>query len=397
MTRWMTVTVALCIGMAVLAPRAFAQGNQTEAVHQLLDRVENAWKKHDLEALKAECVEEGLVSIISMRGQRDGALILAGQKIFGAIAKMWRQRPLKSHSFVGRDIAVQGDIAWMRLTVADRVGSRGYHTRRALNLALKRGAKWQMCFSMPLFVSSVVMVTEPIQGSQAERLGIKRGDVVTAYAGHPIEDAGTLVSLVRSHANDGAEKKLVIEILRGSRQLYLDASPGTIGIRLEQRILPSEGAVSVAADEPHPIKKCLRDSLRALKAGDKDGWLRSLCPAGCFSLEPVPEKPSRIITRHNIRQVLQDALEKASEKIDINTLELVSVGIVVRGDVALVTPRLAARLRDETKRRVVFPTALHVYVRQNDKWWGAAALPVVVQAGLDADPQEKQSPAGQGQ
>ena len=69
-------------------------------------------------------------------GLAEGAWVFSKKEQLDRIAGLWERAGLKRR-YVGRDISVKGDIAWMRLNVADRATGRRYATGEFLALALQ--------------------------------------------------------------------------------------------------------------------------------------------------------------------------------------------------------------------------------------------------------------------
>ncbi len=380
MNRRILVLFLLSVGVVPVAGRA----DPVEEVHGLLDLIEQAWDWQDLEALDRDCLDGDMLTIRSVQdGLEEGAWVFDRQADLDRIAGIWKRVKLKCH-VVGREISVQGDIAWMRLTVAYRGPDRLYRTGRLLALALRRNGKWKWSFSMPLFVRNVWVVADVSPGSQAERLGIKAGDVIGPCGTGAVCDDDALARWAEAGNENETQKTMPLVVIRGNEYLRFEVPPGDLGVRLEDRLLPADGAVLVEAHEDHPIRQRLRERLDAVKANNLESALdHHLCPDGYFSLEPVESGPPRVTTRSNLRQRWAEEVPVLRETFDISTFKLEHIRLIVDGDVALVSSRVRGVRRGQGEKRVDAPMRLEVFVRQHDHWWLAAILPKTTQIGLD--------------
>lgn len=292
-----------CAAGWVLASPSLGRADPVEEVHELLDRIERAWEQKDLDALDRDCLDDDMLTIRSVQdGLEEGAWVFDRQADLDRIAGIMERAKLKCQ-VVGREISVQGDIAWMRLTVAFRASGRRYAAGRMLALALRRDGAWKWSFSMPLFVRSAVVVTEVSGGSQAERLGIKTGDVMGACGTWAVCDDDALARWAEAGKGNDPQKTMSLVVIRGTDYLRFGVSRGDLGILVEERLLPEGGAVLVEAHQDHPIKQRLRERLDAVERDDPDSvFNRHLCPQGYFSVEPVESGAPRVTTRNNMRQ-----------------------------------------------------------------------------------------------
>jgi C-terminal peptidase prc len=382
---WMKRVSAL-VALAWLTTTAFAgaatqPADPTQGVRALLDRVEQAWDQRDVEALRACYADEGYLAIVAPPGREEGALVATKDRALAMITDTWKKNPPTAHRFTQRDIYARGDFAWLRLAIADRFEGQPDRTTRVAALAVRRGETWQMCFAMPLLVRPVVLVAEVLPGSTGERVGIKAGDVVVAYAGQDIAWTNDLQRLVESRAGDPPDQKLTLVVRRGADQNRYDVSPEQLGLRCEDRLLPAESAVLVDAGQPHPIKDVMQEELAALKASDVDRFLAIVCPTGFFGLKPEESKPTRVLGREGLRDVVTEGLAQLRETTDRSTSKYEDMRVIVDGDVAVAACRFTLDPLDKTKQKISTPSNLEVYVRQSGKWWLAASLPGPMEIG----------------
>ena len=393
MNRRILVLFLLSVGGGVGVVPVAGRADPVGKVHGLLDRIERAWEWQDLKALDRQCLDEGMLSIRSvLDGLEEGAWVFDRQADLDRIAGIMERTTLKCQ-VVGREISVQGDIAWMRLTVAFRASGRRYVVGRLLALALRRDGRWKWSFSMPLFVRNVWVVADVSPGSQAQRLGIKTGDVMGPCGTGAVCDDDALARWAEAGNENQAQKTMPLAVIRGDEYLRFEVPPGDLGVRLEDRLMPADGAVLVEAHENHPIKQRLRERLDAVKANDLKSVLdHHLCPQGYFSLEAVELGPARVTTRSNFRERWEEQVPAFRETFDLSTFKREPIRLIVDGDVALASSRVRGVRRGEAKEKVDAPMRLEVFVRQHDRWWLAAILPQKTQIGLDIVEHEYFSP-----
>lgn len=394
MTRRQLMVSVVCVCAVLLSGSAASRADDVEDLHKLLDGVENAWDRQDLDALGECYTDEGMLVIVDPQTRPEGAVVTTKPQALAAIAKVWERHQLRSHRFVERDIDVKGDVAWLRLTIADRFRGRDYRTVRVLAVVLRREGRWKMCFGMPLFVRPVVVVTAVDPDSLAGQAGIEVGDVVCAHAGQKIGDWRALEDTVESRADDAADTRLPIAVQRGYDRHWLEVAPGPLGVRLEDRLLPTEGAVLIGPDRPHPIKKLIREQIDAVRAEDVERFCECLYPRGflaLWNLDPQ-EGTHTVVTHANLRQVVTDSLQEGREEFDYASASAQGIRLVVNGDVALASWRFELAKRGEDAGRMSVPTHLQAYVRQDGKWWLAAELPARIERGSHVDVVAYESP-----
>ena len=158
MSKVIRTVLVLWAGIATTATTAAGQADPADGVHEMLDRVEQAWDRRDIKAYESLCCREGVLAIDRASG---GGNVWVGTRkdLLSALAGFWRHARVTSHRLVRRDIVVRGDTAWMQLAVANRFASRRYGLAEIIEAAVRRDGTWRMCFSMPRFVRMVTLVT----------------------------------------------------------------------------------------------------------------------------------------------------------------------------------------------------------------------------------------------
>ncbi|MDM8555820.1 AAA-like domain-containing protein [Desulfococcaceae bacterium HSG7] len=107
-----------------------------------------------------------------------------------------------------------------------------------------------------------IVVASVDEKSQAEKSGIKTGDVFTHYDGKPISDFEQLIAERNTEPKDGQPKEL--KVRRNGKMLSFMIAPGKIGVELTNRIIPSSSKNSEAAtgsrvDKTAPAVPSARD------------------------------------------------------------------------------------------------------------------------------------------
>lgn len=125
-----------------------------------------------------------------------------------------------------------GVICWIRVT---RLGddARG-HGRRRLALVVTP-PEWARGIASLIKVSDEyrdvgLLVTSVGPSSQAATAGLERGDVLLRYDGVPLDNAEQLVSLEGVPAHGEAPRQVMLEAVRGAREMTLMAAPGRLGV-----------------------------------------------------------------------------------------------------------------------------------------------------------------------
>jgi C-terminal processing protease CtpA/Prc len=125
-----------------------------------------------------------------------------------------------------------GVIRWIRVT---RLGddARG-HSRHRLALVVTP-PEWARGIALLIKVSDEyrdvgLLVTSVGPGGQAANAGIERGDVLLRYDGVPLEHAEQLTSLEGVPTQGEAPRQVVLEAVRGAREMTLTVAAGRLGI-----------------------------------------------------------------------------------------------------------------------------------------------------------------------
>ena len=373
--------VSIVAAAVALTLSVAAHAGDEAAVNQLLDRIERSWANHDMTLYDEQCIDKDLLAIITpTAGPKSGPLVFGKDRFLNRIEQLWKRGTVAEYKLRNRQITVTDDIAWIEHTVVMKLKGRPNQATPVANIALRREKGWRMCFSMPRFTQTVVLVEEVPPGSIAEHTGLKPGDVVGRYAGR--RPTGSRALLRAMNTDGAATADVELEVIRGQERLRFKTSPGEIGVRCADRLLPTAGAMLIQAGEPHAVKNIPQLTLQAFKRNKVEEWIRHLTPEGYLSIEPARAGFPIITTHANLREQWAKEFPQLEQAFDLSTVRLENVRAIVAGDVAIVSCWAAGMRRGDTPEKVRFPTRLQVHVHRDGEWRHAATLPVTTQMGL---------------
>jgi len=137
------VALLTVLGAATRAGAA----DDAKDINALLDRIESAWAAHDADAL-ARCVSDrGFAAVVSRPDHPEGAWVGDKKALLAALGNSWTG--VVGHKFVERDFSIDYGMAVLRLTVEDQLADSKTRKSRVVNVAVKEGGQWKICFSMP--------------------------------------------------------------------------------------------------------------------------------------------------------------------------------------------------------------------------------------------------------
>jgi len=366
--------------VALICP---VHADQIQEVNSLLDQVEVAWAQRDAEAL-AQCYSEHLLLAVDPPGSPSGAAVFDKEKAIKSISMRFKSgKSPSTHQFVKRDIMIEGDaLALIRMTALDRWDNGRSEITTTLGIACREGDTWRMCFGFPMFYQPAVLVTDALAGSQAERMGIRPGDAITHYAGQKIEVDSQLVELVQASGTAGDGADIQLGIMRGREYLQLVAAPGPLGVKMETRLLPDDGANMIGADEQYPIKETAERVIEAVRAQDMDAFLAEASSEGMmeFASPDGNLRPVRITDSENGRKRILETWNELSLALEPQSLRSEESRAIVKGNLGLLASRCRFRARKGNESRTV---NLLTFVRRDGRWRLFSALPLKIDIGLD--------------
>jgi carboxyl-terminal processing protease len=348
-------------------------GDPIQEVNQLLDRVEKAYDAHDALALADQYNPDGFLVIVQ---RPQGALVLNRQQALTGIPQVWGQ--IASHRFVRRDIFPMGDLALMRVLIADRYTDGRNQTSEFLNVAVHREGVWKMCFGVEMFVRPVVLVTGFAGDSSAQKAGVQVGDIVTTYQEQEIQTVEQLQAMIQSTQPGD---KVTLSVLRGDQPNRFEAAGGMLGIQCEQRLLPNDNAVLIGEDQKHPIFALMQEELSGFVTGDVQRACGMMHPTHFLAMIPRPGQGCLLVTKETVPTVYQEMIPLFRQQCDLTTAKYLNMQVIEHGDLAIASNRFEADRRDPPGGKVSYPSQLEVFIRQQNQWYLTAILPVRAESG----------------
>ena len=378
----MRLSIVLFVSLFVVTAGVQAQ-DQTDAargVHALLDRYEQAFGERNDEQY-ASCFCDELLVVIDP--PQSGNAQAADKKTFlESMKNYWEKLNPVSRRIEQRDIQIRFGIAWIRASVVTRFENRPEFRAAVVMAAVERDGQWKICLGLPAMIRSIVLVTDIKPDSQAERLGIHRGAVILRYAGEAVISTLFLDGLLKRHEADGAQAQIELVIEQDGKEKALVVQPGMLGVSLDNRIMPAEGAQLFDHPDSHPLRAMTRDINMALARDDLQKFYDALSEPAFLAIEPKPATGIVILhDRKSIHQILPKQLSQMQEKYDMASFRVDREQVIQQGDVAIVTSRMSIRPKDSTQPLLEQPSVLEVYVLQGQAWRLATLLPMRLEAG----------------
>ena len=357
---WLGCLVWLCV-MAV--PKGYA--DDVAEINTLLDQIQESYPKNDVQAI-SQNLSDFFIAVLDLPQQPDKALVLDKFKMLKALSKNIGE--IQHHEFVQRDIWVQEQTALIRVSMLDQRSDGKTRMDKGVRLAVREGEQWRMLLAFPLFFEAKTLVVSPAPGSQAETMGLRAGDIITHYAGEPIEYSAQLIAAVDRESSQPRDRSIPVRVLRGKEEMALTARPGKLGVRIDTRLFPTDGARLIGLDEPHPLKEPVRTIREASRDKNVNQALAEACPDGFITLA------SQVIGPSNARQEIERIFEEQSKILRFETMKCEGIQALVKGNIAVVAVRGSFEtLQDQVQKYV----SLHLYVGQNSRWFFVADLPLL--------------------
>ncbi len=353
-------------------------------VNALLDRIEQAYANRDAHALSA-CLSDDFVAVVDLPNRASGAIVFNKSSILRALGDRFAKgTSQQTHRFIQRDMMLRGPMAVMRVVTQDKWPYGQTQTFKGFRIAVNEQGTWRMLLALPLFFRPTVMVTEVFPGSRAARMGLQVGDIITFYAGQKFEAASEFASAIHQHANDPPGTAFLLKTTRQGKEITYNVGPGTLGIRLESRLLPDDGAEMIGAEKPHPVKEAARRIGEAIRRQDVEAGLSECSPNGfVFFLAGETGGEVQIIGARDARERLPQYWQRASQFIDYGSLQLEESRAIVKGNVGLVACRWRLETAGHQTMRIV---EVQAYACENGRWRFIADLPLGGGFDIGLDP-----------
>lgn len=354
---------ALGVCLLLVAGSAFAQEGAAGdpptpvGVNALLRRMERALANKD-EGLFRSCFARDAVLVDPPEKGTSGSQVFCHESLQSLLHMTLTHPSMEVAEYLAIDgtggftLRQDDQAADLLLTSAIRVNSVrdvpatvGWTDRRFVGTVFAND-QWQLLFSFPCFVESRVVVTEVAPGTQAERLGMRVGDVITHHLQMAIFDSEQLVWRVKMFDDDPPDRQLRVLVRRENRLIPLVFVPGELGIKTRNHFEGRVDTITLAQEQAqeHPITDMIGRYHEAVRHGDVERAMTALCPEGfafCHGLPSIPTKT--VITAPNTADAVARELELLATRIRPETMEVSDVRIILYGDLALAGWHVSAR------------------------------------------------------
>ena len=389
--RFISVLCVLLCAFSVFCCPAEA-ADDTAAINQLLDRMEQGYAAHDAQKL-AECMHGHFVAVLKSGQPSGDAQVFDKKALLGLISGAFaKNATAKSHVFTQRKISVPNGwpIGTASAIVKDQWPDGRTQESSELRLFVREGESWKVILAQPVFFEGKAMAVKIMPGSQAGKLGLREGDIITYYGGEKIEEGGQLIQAVQKHVGDPPEKAIPLGIKRGAESLLIEARPGQLGCSMETRFFPLGGAEMIGAQTPHPVKEVAAKINAACRQSNVDQIIPEVCPAGAINVALTPQG-LLLAGPPNPREGFQSIIQKTAATINWQTLECDQIRAIVQGPVAIVACR--CRVKPVSGDQAFAMTVLYLYAKHSGRWYFISPLPGNVGADIGIDPPSP-APAG---
>lgn len=229
-----------------------------------------------------------------------------------------------SGGFMGVSFAIPIDVA---MEVVEQLKESGRVSRGYLGVVIQEVSR-ELAESFGLDRPHGALVTRVLEGSPAEKGGVREGDVIVAFNGEPIDRSAELPHLV-GRAKVGAEAEL--KVVREGKAMAIDVVIGELADRGADSLMPGRsggGGSERLGLYVEPVPEAVMERLGI------SGGVRVVEVSG--AAEEAGLRPGDIITRMNNREVRDpDSLREIAD--DLPSGRSVPV-LVTRGQVPTFLP-----------------------------------------------------------
>lgn len=346
-----------------------AYADDIDAINAMLNNIQSAHALHDIELLGAQYSDEGLLLIGDHPEPAEGAFVLTKDNVLMAIQRqIWQAGGLRSRTITERHIAMKNDLAFIRMVVNDKFNNGKTVNSKQFVIAVKRDARWKVCFGMPAIMNARITVTSVEPGSPADKAQLKAGDIIISCNGEDIDPAvfsDTPTNIInKKHKSD-----VGLLIQRSGSEIELNAPSRLTGAKLEATLTPSGSTGFLSY--PQPIKDILRKEMEILKNGDIDSLQEIVCPLGFFSYRRTQNKVT-LVSKKNFQEVMGKQVAESRNALDLSSVDIKSIDVIATPNIAVACAIISAKERSGALLQV--PTRLEVYVRNGQQWFLVANL-----------------------
>jgi hypothetical protein len=355
-------------------------------VNAMLERMERGFSIKNLEKVFYCLSDDAILVEPPERSLGLESQVLSGEQLRSAIKHSLTSPLMEGTELIAIDgtggftLRLNENIADMILTNAIRVSSVrgkpariGFVERRFVVARYEEGI-WKICYLFPCFVKSRVVVTEVTPGSQAELLGIEKGDIITHHLLMPIFDSDQLLWRAKMFYNDSPHKKFRVLVRRGNHLLPFHFGPGKMGIETQNFFEGQVDTITLAGKSvaEHPAFKIIKDYHNALKKADSTGIISAFCSKGFIFCYGLPsERTQSVITANNAVTKIPEELKMLEKHVNLETLNISGIRLIVYGNLALGGWRVSMLTKNgESACRDVV-----VCLCRNDGRWSIVGMP----------------------
>lgn len=362
-----------------------AEPKSDVGVDRWLRRMERAVADKDLAALRA-CFARDAVLVDPPEKGELSAPTFSREKLDALLELTLTHPTTKNADLLMVDgsglftLRQQDEVADLLLTSAlrvnkvnDRPATIGLVERRFVS-ALFEAGQWRLAFSFPCFVESRVVVQGVAPGSQAERLGIRTGDVVTHHLQMVIFDSEQLVWRAKMFYDDPPATRLRVLVRRENRLLPIVFSPGEMGLETRSCFEGRSDTLTLTGSDArtHPAIKTIESYHRALRERDQAGLLAALSADGFFFCHGLPSAPSSaVLTHRDAAQTIAHELAELATRIQPATIAITDQRLIAYGDLALAGWHVSAHATDGG----AWESDVVVCMTGSDEQWRIVGMP----------------------
>ena len=393
------VLIALLAGAVAMAPALGAEPHDSKdstGITALLKRWEDGITQKNIDLLFS-CLSEEIVYVEPVqRTHGTDAHVLTGQGLRDSFQASLG-RPVTDNLEVividatdAFSLRQDGDVAQLLLTQALRVQTtRGKPSRigsidRFYTGVRYEQGRWTFDFMFPRFVDSRVVVTGVEPKSQADKLGVRVGDIVANSLMMSIVTSEQLIWRSEMFYDQPADRPLRLLVRRGQQLLPFIFCPGPTGLKTRNCLeghLGTETLTGEAARD-HPATATIEKYHAALKEANGEGIVAALCPAGFIFYHGLPSVRTQTVLSHvHAATTLPEELQRISSQLRLESLHVSDIRLIIHCNVGLAS----WRLRVETKTGQTRMEDVVVCLVMFDQQWSIVGMPWQVQHRLGVD------------
>lgn len=345
--------IAFLAGATVTAPALRAHPGDSKdsvGITALLKRWEDGITKKNVDLLFS-CLSEEIVYVEPVE-RTDGmdAQVLTSQELRDSFTASLGRAVTDNLEVIvidGTDafsLRQDGDVAELRLTQALRVQKTRERPSRIGSIdrfytgVRHDHERWKFDFMFPRFVDSRVVVTEVEPNSQADRLGIRAGDIVANSLMMSIITSEQLIWRSEMFYGQPADRPLRLLVRRGHQLLPFIFHPGPWGLKTTNCLegnLSTETLIGEAARN-HPAVATIVKYHAALKEADAEGIVAALCPAGFIFHHGLPSARTRTVLSHlDVATTVPEEMQRISQQLRLSSLHHSDLRLIIHGSVGL--------------------------------------------------------------